>query len=192
MYKKIILLSLLMISLLLGAAKESEARRGFAIGLGGVGNIYLIDTLPVMNPGYGGYTFFQYRFSDAFAFETGFMITNQNGTNVSAGDSGILFLGMPTIDLKFYFLQGDPRFDPFISLGTGLYILTEGKSSDDSGGIGVGTNLGVGFDYFMTPVISLGFQGVFRTIGIISDFGTPSKSAAIFPYSLMGNIAFHF
>ncbi len=173
-------------------APPAEARRGFSVGIGPMGNIYLIDTIPVMNPGIGGFTYFQYRFAEQFAFQAGFFITRQSGTNVSSGDSGMLLLGMPTLDLKFFFLSGDPRFDPFVKLGTGVYFLTEGSVSDNTGGIGVGTNLGVGFDYFFSETISAGFEGVFRTIGIISDFGTPSASSAIFPYSLMANVAFHF
>lgn len=171
---------------------HAQDRRGFAVGMGPVGNIYLIDTIPIMDPGIGGYTFFQYRFAEQLAFQAGFMITTQGGANVSANDDSILFLGMPTLDLKFYFLSGQPDLDPFVSLGTGFYILTEGDVSNNSGGVGVGANLGVGLDYYITSVISLGFEGVFRTIGIISDLGTPSNSTAIFPYSLMGNVAFHF
>lgn len=189
--KSLLITSIFLLGLI-STLPEAHARRGFAVGLGPVGNIYLIDTIPIMEPGYGGYTYFQYRFAEQFAFQAGFLITRQNGQNVSSGDNGILFLGMPTIDLKFYFLTGDPAFDPFVSLGTGLYFLTEGTNDDKSGGIGVGTNLGVGFDYFFTTSVSAGFEGVFRTIGIISDFGTPSSSSAIFPYSLMANVAFHF
>ncbi len=171
---------------------EAQDRRGFAVGMGPVGNVYVIDTVPVMDPGIGGYTFFQYRFLEQLAFQAGFMITTQGGSSVSANDDSILFLGMPTIDLKYYFLTGDSAFDPFISLGTGFYILTEGDVSNNSGGVGIGANLGVGVDYYVTQTISVGFEGVFRSIGIISDLGTPSNSTAIFPYSLMANVAFHF
>ncbi len=190
-FKSLLIGSVLILGLL-GSAQDASARRGFAIGLGPVGNIFLIDTIPVMNPGIGGYTYFQYRFAEQFAFQASFLITHQSGTNVSSGDGGILFLGMPTLDLKYYFLTGDPRFDPFVSIGTGLFILTEGSRSDGTGGIGVGANLGVGFDYYVTEAVSVGFEGVFRTVGIISDFGTPSSSSAFFPYSLMANVAFHF
>jgi len=172
--------------------EPAEARRGFAIGLGPVGNFYTVNTIPIMKPGGGGYTYFDYRFSDELAFQVGFMITVQNGRNVSSGDNGIIFLGMPTIALKYFFLRGQPRFDPYLSLGTGLYILTEGSIGNDTGGVGVGTNLGAGFDFYVNNTISLGMETVFRTIGIISDFGTPSASAAIFPFTLTGNVAFHF
>lgn len=185
-----VLLFLIGIGTLLAA--PVEARRGFAIGLGPLGNIYVIDTVPVMDPGIGGYTYFGYRFIEQLAFQAGFLITTQGGTNVSAADNGILFLGMPTLDLKYYFLTGEPAFDPYVSIGTGFYILTEGNISNDTGGVGVGANLGLGVDYYLSERISIGLEGVFRTIGIISDLGTPSNSRAIFPYSLMANIAFHF
>lgn len=169
-----------------------EARQGFTIGLGPVGNVYLVDTIPVMDPGIGGHMFFNYRFHEQVAFEASFLMTAQDGTGASAGDSGILFLGMPTLDLKYYFLTGDPRFDPYLSTGLGVYWLTEGRTEDATGGIGLGAQLGIGFDYYLNDQISLGFAGVFRSIGLITNLSTPSQSTAIFPYSLLGNIAFHF
>lgn len=187
----------IMLAALLAAAstlplRAAEARQGFAVGLGPAGNIFLIDTIPIMDPGFGGHVFFNYRFHEQFAFETSFLITTQDGTNVSSGDNGILFLGMPTFDFKYYFLKNDPRFDPYAAVGVGLYWLTEGSVGDSTGGVGLGAQLGVGFDYYITDAISLGFQGVFRSIGLITNFGTPSASTAIFPYSLLGNVAFHF
>ncbi len=173
-------------------SSKVEARQGFSIGLGPAGNIFLIDTIPVMDPGFGGHVFFDYRFHPQLAFSTSFLITTQDGGNVSSGDNGILFLGMPTFDLKYYFLQNDPRFDPFVSAGLGLYWLTEGSIGNSSGGLGLGAQLGVGFDFYLSDRVSLGFQGAFRSIGLITNFGTPSASTAIFPYSLLGNVAFHF
>lgn len=177
---------------MLCSVPHAEARRGFAVGFGPMGNIFLVDTIPIMDPGIGGYTYFQYRYAEQFAFRAAFMISTQNGSNVNSGDNGILLLGMPTIDLQYYLRSGDPRLDPFLFIGTGAYFLTEGSIANDTGGIGVGTNIGVGLDCYMTKTVSLGFEGVFRVIGIISDTGTPSSSSAIFPYSLMANITFHF
>ncbi|MBI3540563.1 MAG: hypothetical protein HY073_00170 [Deltaproteobacteria bacterium] len=171
---------------------SSEARQGFAIGMGPVGNIFLIDTVPVLQPGVGGHVYFDYRFHDQVSFKTTFLITSQDGTSVSSGDNGILFLGMPTFDVKLYFLKNDPKFDPYISTGVGVYWVTEGSKSDATGGVGLGSQLGLGFDYYLTDVISLGFEGVFRSIGLITNLGTPSASTALFPYTLHGNVAFHF
>jgi len=187
-FKKIVLAAALFAFIPISA----EARQGFAVGLGPAGNIFLIDTVPVLDPGFGGHVFFNYRFAEQFAFETSFMITTQNGTNVSSGDNGILFMGMPTFDLKYYFLKNDPKFDPYAGVGIGLYWLTEGSRGDSTGGFGLGAQIDVGFDYYLTDVISLGFEGVFRSIGLITNFGTPSASTSLFPYTLLGNIAFHF
>lgn len=181
-----------LIAILALFSKTAEARQGFAVGVGPVGNIFLIDTLPIMDPGLGGHVFFQYRFQEQLAFETTFMMTTQDGNDTVSSEGGILFLGMPTVDIKYYFLKNDPKFDPFVSTGLGLYWLTEGKLSNNTGGFGLGSQLGLGFDYYVTDTISVGFQGTFRPIALITNLGTPSGSTAIFPYSLMGNVAFHF
>ncbi len=188
--KKIFLL--LSITALIFSFRSSEARQGFAVGLGPIGNIYLIDTTPIMNPGIGGHFSFNYRFQEQLAFETTFFMTSQSGTNISTGDNGILFLGMPTFDLKYYLLKNDPHLDPYVAIGVGVYWLTEGNISNSTGGFGLGTQLGVGFDYYFSDQISAGFEGVFRSIGLIRNVSTPSASTAIFPYSLLANIAFHF
>lgn len=188
--KKMVLVLTTALCALIG--RPAEARQGFAIGLGPIGNIFLVDTIPVMDPGIGGHVFFNYRFHEQLAFETTFLMTTQDGTNVSAGDNGILFLGMPTFDIKFYFLKDDPRWDPYISTGLGVYWLTEGSVGNSTGGVGLGAQLGVGFDFYLSQQISLGFAGVFRSIGLITNLGTPSASTAVFPYSLLGNVAFHF
>lgn len=183
---------MLAITVLLLFSASSEARQGFALGVGPIGNIFVIDTVPVLDPGIGGHMFFNYRFQDQLAFETTFFLSTQSGTGVSAGEGSILFLGMPTVDLKYYFLKNDPRVDPYASLGIGAYWLTEGSTGNSTGGMGIGAQLGVGLDYYLSDQISLGFAGIFRSIGLITSLGTPSGSRAIFPYSLQGNVAFHF
>lgn len=191
MTKKLSFITLSLFTLLI-LPRFSEARQGFTVGMGPVGNIFLIDTVPILEPGVGGHVYFDYRFQDQVSFKTTFLITSQDGTDVSNGDNGILFLGMPTFDVKFYFLKNDPQFDPYISTGVGIYWVTEGSKSDATGGVGLGSQLGLGFDYYLTDVISLGFEGVFRSIGLITNLGTPSASTALFPYTLHGNVAFHF
>lgn len=176
--------------------RHSEGRQGFTIGLGPVGNIFLIDTIPILDPGIGGSMFFQYRFHEQVAFETTFLLSAQDGDGTPAtaanDDTGILFLGMPVFDIKLYLLSGDSRWDPYLATGLGMYWLTEGRLGNSTGGVGLGSQIGVGFDYFLTEIVSFGFQGVFRSVAVITNLGTPSGSTAIFPYSLMGNVAFHF
>ncbi|MBI1910050.1 MAG: hypothetical protein HYS22_07775 [Deltaproteobacteria bacterium] len=167
-------------------------RRGFTVGFGPIGNIYVIDTLPIMDPGIGGYVYFDYRFHPQVAFETSFFVSSQDADNVSKADGNILLLGIPAFDIKLYFRDGEPRWDPYASTGIGVYILTEGNVSNSTGGAGIGAQVSLGFDYYLNSLISLGFQGAFRSVGVITNFGTPSASTAIFPYSLQGNVAFHF
>jgi len=185
-----------LIAFVLLLARPGWGRQGFSIALGPVGNIFLIDTVPVMDPGVGGHMSFQYRFHEQVAFETTFLMSTQDGDSTpatsAADDTGILFLGMPVMDIKLYLLSGDPRWDPYLATGLGMYWLTEGSLGNSTGGVGLGSQIGVGFDYYLGEIVSLGFQGVFRSIALITNLGTPSGSAAIFPYSLMGNVAFHF
>ena len=172
---------------------SASARQGFSVGMGPIGNVYLIDTIPVLDPGVGGYMFFDYRFHEQVAFETSFLLSSQDGNNGgSTADNGILLLGMPVFDIKLYLLENEPRWDPYVKTGVGVYFITEGSLSNSTGGVGMGSQLGLGFDYYLADFVSLGFEGVFRSIAVITDFGTPSKSSSVFPYSLMGNIAFHF
>ncbi|MBI2980945.1 MAG: hypothetical protein HYY44_01340 [Deltaproteobacteria bacterium] len=171
-------------------SRPLSARQGFSIGLGPVGNIYLIDTIPVLDPGVGGFMSFEYRFHEQVAFETAFVMTTQDASRPT--DRDIIFLGMPVFDIKLYFLSGDPKFDPYAGTGIGLYWLTEGSLSNNSGGTGMGAQLDLGFDYYLTDFISLGFEGVFRSIAFVTDFGTPSVSQASLPYSLLGKASFHF
>ncbi len=190
--KKIFALFIMMAALFL--PQSGAARQGFSLGLGPMGNIYVIDSVPILDPGIGGSMFFQYRFHDQVAFETTFFLTAQDGKTTPGGavnDTGILLLGMPVADIKLFFLGGDRTFDPYISTGLGLYWLTEGSNNNSTGGLGLGTQIGLGFDYYLGDVVSLGFQGIFRSVPVITSLGTPN-STAIFPYSLMGNVAFHF
>ncbi|MDO8644932.1 MAG: outer membrane beta-barrel protein [bacterium] len=174
-----------------GYESSSSNRRGFSVGFGPIGNIFLIDTLPIMDPGIGGHVFFDYRFHQNVAFETSFFISNQEGANVSKPDGSILLLGMPTFDIKYYYLNHS-KWDPYFSTGVGFYMITEGDSENSTGGVGLGAQLGVGLDYRLTELVSFGLQGTFRSISFISSTGTPSNSRAVFPYSLQANVAFHF
>lgn len=189
MRKKLVILLLM----LFVAPPALWARQGFSIGLGPVGNFYLVDTIPILDPGVGGFMNFEYRFHEQVAFETTFLMSSQDGQDTTGRvDQDIIFLGMPIFDIKLYFVSGEPRFDPYVGTGVGLYWLTEGSRSNNTGGAGMGAQLDLGFDYYLADFFSVGFEGVFRSIAFITDFGTPSQSQASLPYSLIGKAAFHF
>lgn len=193
--KNKIVLIVTLLSALTAIPKIGEARQGFTISLGPIGNIFLIDTIPVLDAGVGGHFSFDYRFQDQLSFQTTFFISSQDGSDggtPAAADNGILFLGMPTFDVKYYLLKDDPRLDPYMGTGVGLYWLSEGSNDNNTGGTGLGAQIVVGLDYYLTDVISLGFSGVFRSVALITSLSSPATSVAIFPYSLNGSIGFHF
>lgn len=163
----------------------------YAIKIGPVGNIYVVDSNTELDPGFGGFIAFDYRFHPHFSAEAGVMATLQDGTGISAGDNNILLLGVPTFDLKYYFL-GESRWDPYALLGFGFYALTEGSIDNGTSAFGVGANLGLGVDYFITEHISLGISAIFRAIALIESFSGNQNGSSLFPFSMAGNFAYHF
>jgi outer membrane protein W len=176
-------------------AKESKsgaAGGNFSVGGGPVGNVFIVDSNPDLNPGAGGYLFFDYRWSPQFSTQFGFMISDQDGTGISKGDDDILLMGFPTFDLKFYMLSNPSRWDPYALIGMGIYILTEGSVSNGTKAVGIGANLGLGFDYYVSEKLSLGLGAIFRSIGLIDSTNSTNNGTALFPFTMLGNIAYHF
>ncbi len=169
-----------------------EAGGNYSFGIGPVGNIFAIDANPEMDPGVGGYLFFDYRWSPQFSTQFGVMVTTEDGKGISAGDNGIEFLGIPTFDLKFYILSEPSRWDPYGLIGMGIYAVSEGSADNGTFAVGVGANLGIGTDFYLTERWSLGMTAIFRSIALIDSVGGGNKGKAIFPVSVMGNVAYHF
>jgi hypothetical protein len=164
----------------------------FTIGLGPVGNVYVVDSSPELDPGVGGYLYLDYRWSPQFSTQFGVVVTTQDGTGISNGDDGIEFLGIPTFDLKFYILSDPSRWDPYGLIGMGVYAITEGTAKNGTTAVGIGANLGIGCDFYITEKISVGMSGVFRSIGLIDSTGGANNGTSLFPFSIMGNVAYHF
>lgn len=177
------------------AAPEPKAKASggnFSVGVGPIGNIFVVDSRPELSPGVGGFVFFDYRWSPQFSTQFTFLISDQDGTGTSAGDDNILFLGIPTFDLKFYVLRNPSRWDPYGLIGVGFFAVTEGGASNGSQAFGIGADLGVGTDFYISEKFSVGLQCIFRSIGLIDSVDGPNNGTALFPVSLMGNIAYHF
>src|SRR3989338_10827017 len=151
---------------------RAEAVGNFSVGLGPVGNIYAVDARPQLDPGVGGQLYFDYRWSPQFSTQFGVMVTTQDGTGADNGDNGIEFLGIPTFDVKIYFLSNESRFDPYGLLGIGVYAVSEGSRSNGTVAVGVGANAGICVDYYVTEHISLGLSMVFRSIALIDSTGS--------------------
>jgi len=167
------------------------AAGNYTVGLGPVGNIFVVDSNPELDPGVGGYLFFDYRWSPQFSTQIGVLVTTEDGRGISNGDNGIEFLGIPTFDLKFYILSKESRWDPYGQIGVGVYAISEGTIDNGTFALGIGANLGIGCDFYISERFSIGLSSVFRSIGLIDSVSGDQNGKALFPLSLMGNIAYH-
>ncbi len=180
------------ILLLSNQALAETAGGNFTVGLGPMGNIYVVDSNPQLDMGYGGYVYFDYRWSPQFSTQFGVAVTTQDGTGISNGDNGIEFLGIPTFDLKFYIFSEPSRWDPYGLIGMGVYAVTEGSAKNGTTAVGIGANLGLGTDFYITEKWSVGLAAIFRSIGLIDSISGNNNGTALFPFSMMGNVAYHF
>lgn len=175
--------------------KESRAKAAggnFTVGVGAIGNIFVVDARPELSPGVGGFIFFDYRWSPQFSTQFTFLISDQDGKGISSGDDNILFMGIPTFDLKFYILQNPSRWDPYGLVGVGFFAVSEGGASNGSQAFGIGADIGIGTDFYISEKFSVGLSCIFRSIGLIDSVDGPNNGTALFPVSLMGNFAYHF
>lgn len=173
-------------------AKAKAAGGNFTVGIGPVGNIFVVDTNPELSPGVGGYVFFDYRWSPQFSTQFSVIVTTEDGTGISNGDDGIEWLGIPTFDLKFYILTNPSRWDPYGLIGMGFYAITEGSINNGTKAFGIGADIGIGTDFYISERFSVGLQTVFRSIALIDSIHGSNVGRALFPVSLMGNFAYHF
>jgi hypothetical protein len=185
---KNILIILLLITFTIPSVK-AWSRPTMAISGFGGGNFQLTNTFPDLNTGAGGGVAFEYRFNQHWGLQTSLSVFSHDGEGVSQGDNGILLLSIPNIDLKFYFRKAEHNFDPYASAGIGIDVLTGGSQGDNSGGAGLGAQVGVGSDFYLMPWLSLGIATQFRTVGLIR--GQNQSSALIF-LTALGNFTFHF
>lgn len=185
----IILLSLFVMGLHFTWPSAAQARQGWAVGATGMGNFFLTDSTPNLSIGPGGGIFFDYRFNQRWAIETNLFVSTHDGRENSSGDNGILLLGVPTAELKFYLRGQESRIDPYLSAGLGVFVLTEGNVDNNTGGVGMGGLFGIGADFYVLERLSLGLAAKFRPIAIIQG---NSQSAGLINFGMIGNIAFHF
>lgn len=162
------------------------------VGIMALGNVQLFDSAPLMDFGFGGGAFFDYRFNQRFSLTVDSWFTLHDGRKGS-NDNGFAFLGIPTTTLKLYILDNDvSRWDPYIGIGLGIYALTEGSVDNGTSGAGLGAQLEVGVNYYLSNAFSLGVSGVFRSVAIVSFDQDPTEALAIVPYTLMARIGYHF
>ncbi len=168
---------------------RTEARPTMAVSGFGGGNFQLTDTFPDLDIGGGGGVAFDYRFNQHWAIATSLSVFSHDGEGASRGDDGMLLLSVPNIDLKFYFFGSEHRIDPYATAGIGINVLTGGSRGDNSGGAGMGAQIGVGADFYLNNWFSLGILTQLHTVGLIRD---NSQSSALIFLRATGNFAFHF
>ena len=170
---------------------EARSSKNMTIGILAMGNFQLIDTQPEFDPGPGGGIYFDYRFNQRFSIQIDAWATNHSGNNNFDGDS-FEILGIPTFTIKLYFMDDEAsRWDPYAGLGVGAFATTEGSVANGTQGVGLGAQIEVGFDYYLTDIFSIGFAWAFRSGGIINSLGQ-NRATALIPFSVMGRAGFHF
>jgi opacity protein-like surface antigen len=167
---------------------------GYSRTVGGMvlGSVQLIDTVPVVDLGIGGGMYFDYRFNERFSIELNAFFTTQNGRGQSAAEGSIEFLAIPTTTFKVYILSQESRFDPYIGIGVGFYSLLEGSVENSSKGFGIGAQIEVGLDYYVTDNLVMGVGGTYRTAGLINQLSGTANATTYIPYTLFGKIGYRF
>lgn len=176
---------------LIGFSSIASAQN-FTLGIGPTGNFHIIDGSPQLSPGIGGQLWLDYRWSPQLSTQFGVMVTTQDGEGPNKGDNGIEFLGIPTFDVKYFFMASDSHWDPYLLAGIGVYAITQGTVSNGTPAVGMGASAGLGIDYYFTQKFSMGLSGVFRSIGLIDSTGGGQNGSCLFPLSMSGYVGFHF
>ncbi len=164
----------------------THAQGNYTIGLGPIGNFYLIHRRPDLSPGIGALVFFDYRWAPELSTTATVMMLVQNGRGVDGGENNVIFMGLPTFDIKYYFVTEPSRWDPYAAVGIGYYVVTAGSRGRGVAS-GLGAQAGVGTDYYLTSKISLGLASTFRSAALLGG-----GSTGTFPLSFLGNFGFHF
>lgn len=169
------------------AQRQPASNSGnYTIGLGPVGNFYISSRRPEMSPGIGAQIYFDYRWSPELSTTATVMMLSQNGNGADTGEKNIIFMGIPTFDIKYYFIRTPSQWDPYASVGVGYYVVTNGQKNR-GWAHGLGAQLGGGIDYYINPSFSVGAATQFRSVALLRNGATGT-----FPISLMGQAGFHF
>lgn len=193
--KRILLLALSILCMsepVMAAKSKSDsstsggASGNYTIGIGPVGNFYFTHHRPDLSPGVGALIYFDYRWSPELSTTASVMMLVQDGRNLDRGANNIVLMGLPTFDMKYYFVTNPSKWDPYAAAGIGYYAVTKGSLGRGMAS-GLGAEVGGGFDYYITPKISLGAAGYFRSLALLGGGAT-----GLFPVSVLGNFGYHF
>lgn len=156
------------------------------------GSVQLVDASPLVDAGIGGGVFFDNRFNNRFSLQLEAFGITQDGSKSSRSEGSIEFLGIPTATVKLYFLGAISKFDPYVGVGIGLYMLTEGNVENNTFGLGIGAQIETGLDYLITDTLMLGVGGTYRSVGLLNSLSAPANATTYMPYTLFGRIGYKF
>ncbi|MBX7149227.1 outer membrane beta-barrel protein [bacterium] len=169
--------------LLLSAPSWARSTKNKTIGVYALGNIQVLETAPGFDAGPGGGAFFDYRFNQRFS------LTVEAWASTHDTSSGnMVIMALPAATIKLYFFDDESgKWDPYAGIGVGAYA-----TSGAHNGVGLGGQIELGLDYYISDTLSTGLAGTFRSAAIIDDLGTGNNAFGMLPYTVAGKVGFHF
>lgn len=179
--------------------RQLETRRSFAglyLGLGAVGTYVATEEgnglSQLLDGGYGFDLTIGWRMSRWWAVDVGWTMTFHEA---SAGQRiETAQLSAATVDAKLYVFPNRSRFEPYIKLGLGAYVLNRDQFTDPLSGIGF--QAGVGLDYRLTRMLSIGAWGMYRGASLDNSDAYyqlyPTESAFLNMFHVGGGLKLHF
>lgn len=164
-----------------------------SVGVGPTGEFFVIDGHPDLSTGFGGHIYFDYRWAPQISTQFSVDVTTQDGRNAESGDNNILLFGIPTIDFKYYMIKSTGRIDPYVGLGVGFFLVSEGSNgTNGTMAMGLGADVTVGADFYFTPQLSGNVRTTFHSIGLVNSPSGNNNGTGLFPLTTAASVAFHF
>jgi opacity protein-like surface antigen len=175
---------------------KRNRRAGIYLGVGVVGN-YFVQTDNKVSKTYTGGAglnlHWGFRFSPYAALEFNFMSAFQAAETTGTAQIRNGSVSALSVDGKFYLLPRYARFEPFVQLGAGVYMLSEQYEEKLSG---PGFRVGAGVDIQLNPVVSVGGRLLYHGFQVDNSEahynGIVTESAFLNTVTLQGNVQFHF
>jgi hypothetical protein len=167
---------------------------------------YELDLIPEVSQNFGYGLLIGHR-EEAYAMELSFWQSNHTanfgpatvtsvtmpaGTSVPAAQDTAVYNSV-NLDFKRYFLT-DLQLQPFINLGVSFPWITVNNASENRDGqigtstlAGLGLNLGIGVEYYLTPNFSVIGGGYERWASFDQAKGSLSPTAQYNPLAINGN-----
>lgn len=142
-----------------------EYQRGFYFGAGAAGTRILAQDggNELLEDGVGVALYAGLRVNRSLALEAGWMGTMHNPVSVDTGfgeDTDYLVLNGFTADAKVFLNVSNPRLQPYLQAGVGLYLLDSTYFGTQS--VGSGFQAGGGLDFQISRRMDIGAHALYR------------------------------